>query len=75
MIDSKELAECLVDQMKGCMVKGVGIDGEWLYIKKPFRDDLAFWIQQFKGRTTNGHSRWSDRYQKNIWISKWNKTK
>ena len=52
--------------MKGCTVKG--IDGEWLYVKKPFTDELTFWIQQFKTRKCVGHSEWSERYQRNIWI-------
>ena len=52
--------------MKGCTVKGIGIDGEWLYIKKPFTDELDFWIQQYKIK--EGHSEWSETFQKNIWI-------
>jgi len=31
-------------------------------------DALAFWIQQFKTRGCNGHSEWSERFQRNIWI-------
>ena len=54
--------------MKGCAVKGIDIDGEWLYIKKPFTEELAFWIQQFKTKDYCGHSEWSERYQRNIWI-------
>ena len=55
--------------MKGCTVNGAGIDGEWLYVKKPFTDELAFWIQQFKTRKCDGHSEWSERYQCNVWVS------
>ena len=29
-------------------------------------DDLECWIQQYKIK--EGHSEWSERYQKNIWI-------
>ena len=54
--------------MKGCTVKGIDIDGKWLYVKKPLADELAFWIQQFKIRDCTGHSEWSERYQRNIWI-------
>ena len=66
MVDNKELAEYISKRMKGCTVKG--IDGEWLYVKKPFTNELAFWIQQFKTRKCVGHSEWSERYQRNIWI-------
>ena len=52
--------------MKGCIVKG--IDGEWLYMKKPFTDELAFWIQQFKTKDSAGHAEWSDLYKRNIWV-------
>ena len=50
--------------MKGCRVKGV--HGEWLYVEEPFEDELDFWIQQYKIK--EGHSEWSENYQKNIWI-------
>ncbi len=30
---------------------------------------LEFWIEQFKLRKCVGHSEWSERYQKNIWVS------
>ena len=66
MVDNKELAKYISKRMKGCTVKG--IDGEWLYVKKPFTNELAFWIQQFKTRKCVGYSEWSERYQRNIWI-------
>ena len=31
-------------------------------------DALAFWIQQFKTRGCEGHSEWSETFQRNIWI-------
>ena len=68
MVDNKELAKYISKRMKGCTVKGIGIDGEWLYIKKPFTDELAFWIQQFKTKDCCGHSEWSELYKRNIWI-------
>ena len=68
MIDNKELAEYISKRIKGCAIKGMNIDGEWLYVKKPFTDELAFWIQQFKTRKCVGYSEWSKRYQRNIWI-------
>ena len=69
MVDNKELAKYISKRMKGCTVNGIGIDGEWLYVKKPFTDELAFWIQQFKTRKCVGHHEWSERYQCNIWVS------
>ena len=68
MIDNKELAEYISKRIKGCAIKGMNIDGEWLYVKKPFTNELAFWIQQFKTRKCVGYSEWSERYQRNIWI-------
>jgi len=66
VIDNKELAKYISERMKGCIVKG--IDGEWLYMKKPFTDELAFWIQQFKTKDSAGHAEWSDLYKRNIWV-------
>jgi hypothetical protein len=31
-------------------------------------DTINFFYQQFKTRSCSGHSEWSDRFQKNIWI-------
>ena len=30
---------------------------------------LEFWIGQFQTRKCVGHSEWSDRWQRNIWVS------
>jgi len=64
MIDDKELAKYIKKKMKGCTVKGV--HGKWLYVEEPVEDELEFWIQQHKIKS--GHTEWSERYQKNIWI-------
>jgi len=32
-------------------------------------DTLEFWIQQFKIKDRAGHSEWSDKYQRNMWVS------
>ena len=37
-------------------------------MKVPTEDELVFWIQQFKTRKCVGHSEWSERYQRNMWI-------
>jgi len=66
VIDISELAEYISGRMKGCTVKGV--DGEWLYIKKPSTAELGFWIQQYLVKDSCGHSEWSERYKKNIWV-------
>ena len=31
-------------------------------------DTIDFFYQQFKTRGCNGHSEWSERYQRNIWV-------
>jgi hypothetical protein len=38
-------------------------------IKVPTESELTFWIEQFKLRKCVGHSEWSERYQRNIWVS------
>jgi hypothetical protein len=38
-------------------------------INVPTEDELTFWIQQFKTRDCVGHSEWSERYKRNMWIS------
>ena len=68
MIDISELAEYISNRMKGCTIKGLGIDGERLYVKKPFSNELAFWIQQYLVKDSCGHSEWSERFKRNIWI-------
>ena len=68
MIDISELAEYISDRMKGCTVNGIGIDREWIYTKKPIESQLRFWIQQYLVKDSCGHSEWSERYKRNIWI-------
>ncbi len=31
-------------------------------------DTIDFFYQQFKTRGCNGHSEWSERFQRNIWV-------
>jgi len=64
MIDNKELAKYLHKEME----TGGYVNTIFHLIKVPTISELAFWIQQFKTRDCNGHSQWSDRYQRNIWI-------
>jgi len=63
---SKELAQYIKKQLKGCRVKGVV--GKWLYIEEPVENTLEFWIEQFTLRKSIGHSEWSERYQSNQWV-------
>ena len=51
---SKELAQYIKKQLKGCRVKGVV--GKWLYIEEPVENTLEFWIEQFQLRKSIGHS-------------------
>ena len=57
-IDNKELAKYLSKRIKE----------EYGNLEVPTKDDLEFWILQFKTRDCNGHSEWSERFQRNIWI-------
>jgi len=45
-------------------------DKSWCQV--PTENELAFWIGQYKTRKCVGHSEWSERYQKNIWVSDYN---
>ncbi len=62
MINNKELAKYLRKEMK---TQGE-VNTTFHLIKVPTEDDLEFWIQQYKIK--EGHSEWSEKYQKNIWI-------
>ena len=63
IIDDKELAKYIWKEIQ---------DLNWITRGEFFSelppDALAFWIQQFKTRGCNGHSEWSERFQRNIWI-------
>ena len=64
MIDNKELAEYLYKRFQ---------ELNWTSRGELFTKfttvTLEFWIQQFKTRKCDGHSEWSDRYNRNIWVS------
>ena len=64
MIDNKELAKYLRKEMQS---QGY-VNTVFHLINVPTESELAFWIQQFKTRDCDGHSEWSERYKKNIWI-------
>jgi hypothetical protein len=64
MIDNIELAKYLRKRME----MQDKVNTVFHLIKVPTEDELAFWILQFKTRDCVGHSEWSERYQKNIWI-------
>ena len=66
-MNSKKLAKYIVKQMEGCTVRGLSED--MLYVEKPLESTLEFWIEQFKLRKCGGHSEWSERYQRNMWVS------
>ncbi len=61
---NKELAKYLRKEME---TQGE-VNTVFHLIKVPTEDELEFWIQQFKTRKCIGHSEWSEKYQKNIWI-------
>ena len=63
MIDNKELAEYLYKRFQELNWTSRGE-----LFTKFTTDTLEFWIQQFKTRDCCGHSEWSERFQRNIWI-------
>ena len=64
MIDNIELAKYLRKRME----TQDKVNTVFHLIKVPTEDELVFWIQQFKTRDCVGHSEWSERYQRNIWV-------
>jgi hypothetical protein len=42
-------------------------DKSWCRV--PTENELAYWIQAYKTRKCVGHSEWSERYNRNIWVS------
>jgi hypothetical protein len=71
MIDNIELAKYLHKRME----TQDEVNTVFHLINVPTEDELAFWIQQFKTRECCGHSEWSERYQRNIWISDYDEEK
>ena len=63
-IDNKELAKYLRKRME----TQDEVNTTFHLINVPTEDELEFWIQQFKGKDFCGHSEWSERFQRNIWI-------
>ena len=63
MIDNKELAEFISEQISKLSWRNRGE-----LFTKLTPDLLEFWIQQFKTKDSSGHSEWSERWQRNIWI-------
>ncbi len=64
MINNIELAKYLHERME-TQDKANTI---FHLMKVPTEDELVFWIGQFRTRECSGHSEWSDRYQRNIWV-------
>ena len=59
MIDNKELAAYIRRRVR---------DWKKVVPWTPTENEIEFWIQQFKAKDSSGHSEWSERYQRNIWI-------
>ena len=59
MIDNKELAAYIRRRVR---------DWKKVVPWTPTENEIEFWIQQFKTKDCCGHSEWSERYHKNIWI-------
>ena len=65
MIDNEKLAKYLRKRME----TQDEVNTVFHLIKVPTEDELSFWIQQFKTKDSSGHSEWSERWQRNIWIN------
>ena len=50
------------------MESGDEVNTTFHLIKVPTESELEFWIQQFKTKDCCGHSEWSERFQRNIWV-------
>ena len=64
MINNEELAKYLRKRME----TQDEVNTVFHLINVPTESELEFWIQQFRTRDCVGHSEWSERYQKNIWV-------
>ena len=56
----------LGEYLKKRIESGEEVNTTFHLIKVPSADELDFYIQQYKIK--EGHSEWSENYQKNIWI-------
>jgi hypothetical protein len=65
VVDNKELAKYLHERLE----TQDKVNTTFHLINVPTASELEFWIQQFKTRKCVGHSEWSERYQRNIWVS------
>ena len=63
MIDNKELAEYIHKRIQELKWRSRGE-----LFQELTTSALKFWIQQYLVKDSCGHSEWSERYQKNIWI-------
>ena len=59
ILDNKELAAYIRRRVR---------DWKKVVPWTPTENEIEFWIQQFKAKDSSGHSEWSERYQRNIWI-------
>ena len=55
MVDNRELAKYLRKRIE-------------TQDKVPTESELRFWIQQYLVKDSCGHSEWSERFKRNIWI-------
>ena len=56
----------LGEYLKKRIESGEEVNTSFHLIKVPSADELDFYIQQYK--TKEGHSEWSEKYQRNFWI-------
>ena len=63
MVNDKELAKYIYEEIQDLHWKSRGE-----LFTKLTAETIEFWIQQFKTKDCCGHSEWSERFQRNIWI-------
>ena len=61
--DNRELAQYLHKEIQKLQWRSLGE-----LFKELTPNAISFWIGQFNCRDMIGHSEWSERYQKNIWV-------
>jgi hypothetical protein len=59
-----DLAKYLHERME----TGDMVNTTFHLMKIPPVEDLEFWIQQHQLRHCAGHSEWSEKFERNIWI-------
>ena len=68
MIDDKELAKWIQNEILKGYPNTPLLNCTKSMCQVPTESELTFWIQQFLVKDSCGHSEWSERFKRNIWI-------